>query len=230
MSASRAMILAAGLGTRLRPLTLTTPKPLLPVCGRPLIDYALQQLSAAGVTEVMINLHHLGEQIAEHIGDGHRFGLAVRYSRESTMLGTGGGLKAAESFLRNDPFLVVNGDTLSDLSLHHVLQRDGMPCDAAATLVVRRRPRTSSYTALDVAADGTLRAFGRGDFHYTGVMIGTSRLLAQLPPGISCLVADGLRPLLAAGGRIMTYVHEGYWNDIGTPERYAAAQREWPAG
>src|ERR1051326_4481452 len=114
----RAMILAAGLGTRLRPLTDTIPKPLLPIADRPLIIWNLLLLRQHGIHEILINLHHLGHLIEKELGDGSQFGMKIVYSHEPRILGTGGGLKQAESWLGQDVFLVLNGDTLLDLNIH----------------------------------------------------------------------------------------------------------------
>jgi len=113
----KAMVLAAGLGTRLRPLTDRTPKPLLPVAGRPILLWNLLLLKRHGITDIIINLHHLGEQIVQVLGDGSRFGMRVAYSHEPTLLGTGGGIKQAAPFLKDGSFLVLNGDTLSACDL-----------------------------------------------------------------------------------------------------------------
>lgn len=221
----RAMVLAAGLGTRLRPLTDRMPKPLLPVGGKPLIDYALATLVTGGVREVMVNLHYLPELIQAHVGNGAAHGLRTEFSLEPQILGTGGGVRQAMAFFRNAPFVLMNADTLIQLDLADLIATHFAVPGAAATLVVRALEPGETYTALSCDGQGRLRAFGHGAHHYTGVMIGTPTLLQQLPAGRpACLVADGLKPLLAAGTVIQTYWYRGYWNDVGTPERYAAAQ------
>ena len=108
----RAMILAAGFGTRLRPLTNTVPKALVPVAGRPLIEYSLLFLKAYGIENVVINLHHLGEKIREALGDGSAYGLRITYSPEDPILESGGGIKNAQPFLDGETFLVLNCDTI----------------------------------------------------------------------------------------------------------------------
>ena len=136
MRVMRAMILAAGLGTRLRPLTNTTPKALAPVAGRPLIEYALRFVRAQGIREVVINLHHLGDQIRARLGDGRDYGVRITYSIEERLLETGGGVKQAQAFLDGGTFLVVNSDAILDLDLAAVLaahQRNR----AVASLVLR---------------------------------------------------------------------------------------------
>src|SRR4029453_12940338 len=117
----RAMILAAGFGTRLRPLTNTVPKAIVPVAGRPLIEYGLLFLQSQVVDEVVINLHHLGEKIRAALGDGSAYGLRILYSPEDPILETGGGIKKAQSLLEGETFIVLNSDTIIDLDLNAVL-------------------------------------------------------------------------------------------------------------
>ena len=113
----KAMLLAAGLGKRLRPITNTTPKPMLEVAGKPLIEHHLERLRKAGIEEVIINVHHLGEQIQEKLGDGTRLGVKIQYSVEAQLLETGGGIKKALPMLGDSPFLVASADTYLDFDL-----------------------------------------------------------------------------------------------------------------
>src|SRR3954469_4313488 len=113
----KAMVLAAGQGTRLRPLTDRVPKALVPVAGRPMIEYPLLLLKHYGIHEIVINLHHFGEQIEAYLGDGKRFGLQISYSKERQLLDTGGGLRKAKPFFKDETFLVINTDVLIDLPL-----------------------------------------------------------------------------------------------------------------
>jgi len=138
----KAMILAAGRGERLRPLTLQTPKPLLDVGGKPLIQWHLERLASAGITEVVINTAWLGEQIEHAVGDGNRFGLRVRYSREGTPLETLGGIRHALPLLEGDgdDFLVINGDIWSDFDLSPLLSIPEPERDTLATLVLVANP------------------------------------------------------------------------------------------
>ena len=130
------MVLAAGQGTRLRQLTDSIPKALVPVAGRPMIEYALLLLRHYGIREVIINLHHFGEQIERHLGDGKKLGLEISYSEEPELLDTGGGLLKAKPFLQNETFIAINTDALIDLNLAALIDfHDKM--NAAATLVLR---------------------------------------------------------------------------------------------
>jgi len=134
----KVMLFAAGRGERLRPLTDHTPKPLLEVAGAPLLEHQLRALAAAGHREVVINLHHLGEQIEARIGDGRRFGVAVRYSREPTLQDTGGGIVQALPLLGDAPFAVLNGDIVTDFPFHRL--PDAPPAGTDLHLVVTPTP------------------------------------------------------------------------------------------
>src|SRR5438552_8545786 len=151
----KAMVLAAGLGTRLRPLTDTLPKPLLPVAGRPLLEWNLLILKRHGITEVIINLHHLGEQIVRALRDGARLGLRLAYSHEPTLQGTGGGIKQATPFLKDGPFLVLNGDTLSDCDLTALIAAHRVS-GALATLAVRDDPEAASWVPVTLDVRGRI--------------------------------------------------------------------------
>ncbi len=219
----RAMILAAGLGTRLRPLTLKTPKPLLKVKGRALIDYNLKLLKKAGFKDVLINLHHLGGQIKEHVGSGRKFGLKVSYSNEPKILGTGGGIKKVQKFFKGRPFVVINADTLIQVDLkklvkYHLAKR------AAATMVVRRLKKGEPYARLDIVKSGRLVRFGSGRYMYTGVQV-LDPVIFKFLKKPSCLIESGYKKLLANGLPVYAYTYKGYWNDVGTAERLKKANK-----
>ena len=151
----KAMILAAGYGTRLRPLTLSLPKPLLLVGGRPLLVWNLMLLKQHGITEALINLHYRGDQIVEALGDGSRYGMRLAYSHEPVILGTGGGIQQAQSYFENRPFLVLNGDTISDCDLTALLETH-RATQALATLAIREDPRAVDWGAVMVDADSRI--------------------------------------------------------------------------
>ena len=226
----RGFILAAGLGTRLRPLTDILPKPLVPVAGRPLVERAVAQLVAAGVVEIAVNLYHLGGQIEEHLGDGRQLGAHLTYFREAPqVLGTGGGVKNAEAFLRRggDAFLLVNGDVWHDFDL--ALLGQAHQAASLATLAVHRAPHRPELHTVAVCQDGDgcgmvahIRgkpAEVRSDFNviYSGVGVYSTRLLDRLPAGRSaCLVQDGMLPAMAAGEQVRWLEPAGAWFDCGT--------------
>lgn len=214
---TKGMILAAGLGTRLRPMTNEIPKALVHVGGRPIIEYNLELLKKAGIKDVMINLHYLGEKIRIHFGNGSRFGLRVHYSFETEILGTGGGIKRVEDFFEDKPFVVVNCDTISDIKLLDVFEFCSTH-DFDATLVVRKKTDHEKYTPLNVK-DDRLQGIGSGHMMYTGVQVVTKKVLDHLPTeGFSDIVRDGYVPMLERGGRLGAFVHEGYWDEVGSFE------------
>ena len=226
----RGFILAAGLGTRLRPLTDVLPKPLVPVAGQPLVERAVTQLVAAGVSEIAVNLFHLGDQIADHLGDGSAWGARVTYFREGPeVLGTGGGLKNAEAFLRGggETFLLVNGDVWHSFDLAQLV--DVHQPGTLATLAVHRAPHRPELHSVAVRQDGPHRgsvAHIRGkpteipsDFNviYSGVGIYSTRILDRLPAaGPACLVQNGMLPAMAAGEQVRWFEPPGAWFDCGT--------------
>jgi NDP-sugar pyrophosphorylase family protein len=234
----KAMILAAGLGTRLRPLTDALPKPLLPVAGRPLIVWNLLLLRRHGITDVIVNLHYLGHLIERALGDGSQFGMKIAYSREPVLLGTGGGLKQAEPFFGGEPFVVLNGDTLFDLDL------DGLAAvhrqsRAMATMAVRADPEPERWGAVELdAARHVRRINGRGKADgkpgekrmFAGVHLMHPRLLADVPAGRETSIIEAYVRAIEAGETVAGCELSGYWSDIGTPERYAQAQRDVEAG
>ncbi len=234
----KAMILAAGLGTRLRPLTNSLPKPLLPIAGAPLIVWNLLLLRRHGVTEVIVNLHHLGRLIEQELGDGSRFGMTLAYSHEPAILGTGGGIKQAEPFFKGQPFLVLNGDTLLELDLgrlmtfHH--QRGGL-----ATMVLREDPEADRWGAVEVdSRQRVMRINGRGAHEpgrtdkrmFAGVHVMHPRLLREVPAGRESSIIEAYVGEIGRGEPVFGFDMEGYWSDIGTPERYEQARKDAAAG
>ncbi len=234
----RAMILAAGLGTRLRPLTDTLPKPLLPIAGRPLIAWNLLLLRRYGVTEVMINLHHLGHLIEQALGDGSAFGMRIAYSKEPAILGTGGGLKQAEPFFGGEPFFVLNGDTLFDMDLGGMAAAHRQN-RAVATMALRTDPDPDRWGAVELdAMHHVIRINGRGKNPegrirkqmFAGVHLMHPRLLADVPAGRESSIIEAYVRAIEAGETVAGCELSGYWSDIGTPERYAQAQRDAETG
>lgn len=236
----RAIILAAGFGTRLRPLTNTIPKALLPVAERPLILWNLRLLRDHGITEVIINLHHLGDQIERYLGNGSQLDMHITYSREEIILGTGGGIKQAEHFLQessNDAFFVLNGDTLIDVDLSHMIDRHTAH-NGLATMAVRNDPNVAQWGAIELAdTDQILTILGQGKpiAHKTqsitckmfaGVHIMNPILLRDIPIGKESSIITPYIHWLEDGAKIYGYLTTGYWSDVGTPERYNQAKRD----
>jgi NDP-sugar pyrophosphorylase family protein len=229
------MVLAAGLGQRMRPLTLLRAKPVLPVLNRPLLHWTLERLARAGVREAVLNLHHLPETVVEAVGDGRLFGVRVRYSREETILGTGGGPRAVRDLLGDAPVLLVNGDVLFELDLRPLLERHAR-CGALATLALRRNPggyspvvtdrqgRILSIAGRPAPAEGAASMFA-------SVHVLDPALLERLPEGVSDSVRDLYIPLLAQGAYLHGVRSRGAWYDFGRPSLYRDAQlRLLPGG
>jgi NDP-sugar pyrophosphorylase family protein len=232
----RAMVLAAGFGRRLGPLTDTLPKPLMPVAGRPILAHILAFLRAGGIEEVVVNLHHLGDRIEEAIGDGGAFGVRVRYSREPVIRDTGGGIKQAEPLLAGEPFVVANGDSLLDVPLGDVIAfhraRGGV-----ATMVVRPDAKAAEYGLVELDADDRLhRIVGLPEgpvggplrpYMFPGLQVFEPRVFDYMGAGETFSVTRVTYPrMIAAGEPVFGYVCAARWITIDTPEALAAADRE----
>jgi NDP-sugar pyrophosphorylase family protein len=228
------MVLAAGRGTRLAPLTDTTPKPLVPVAGRPFLEHILDLLRAGGIREVVVNLHHLGHVIAEHLGDGARFGMSVRYSWEDPILDTGGGIKRAEALLRGEPFVVTNGDSLLELRLQDVIAAHEAR-GALATLVVRPDPDAARYGLIELDAQDRVRrivGLPPGDvteplrpFMFPGLHVFQPGIFEWMDAGVAFSVTRMTYPrMLAAGVPVHGFVTNARWINIDTPDAIARAE------
>jgi mannose-1-phosphate guanylyltransferase len=230
----RAMILAAGLGTRLRPITYEMPKPMVPVLDRPVMEHIVELLARHGFAEVLANLHWFPEQIRERFGDGSGFGLELTYSEEEALLGTAGGVRNASGFLGED-FLVISGDALTDIDL--AAMRDFHAShDGIATLATKRVTDTSQFGVVITGSDGRVQGFQEkpdpaealSDLANCGIYMFRSEIFEYFPPsgeskaagpddpdGFADWALDVMPALL--DGDVPFYSHEveGYWNDIG---------------
>jgi NDP-sugar pyrophosphorylase family protein len=214
------------------------PKPLLPIAGTPLIVWNLLLLKRHGFHDVVINLHHLGPMIEQALGDGSRYGLRIIYSREPVILGTGGGLKQAESHFSGESVLVLNGDTLVELDLS-ALCAVHQQRNAAATLVLRKDPEAARWGLVEMDSDNRIvRITGRGKAEsgatqprmFAGIHILHPRLLRDVPKGKASSIIDSYVAAIERGEMVIGYDCEGYWSDIGTPERYAHVEQDASAG
>ena len=201
-----AMILAAGKGTRLYPMTETLAKPMVPIAGKPVLEHTVRWLRDHGIRRVAVNLHHRPESVSGHFGDGSRFGVEIQYSEEPELLGTAGGVKRIESFFE-DPFLVVYGDVLTDLDLGALVTFHRSAATVAhATLALDRRPDAAQGGVVELAADNRIRRFVEkprpGEIHSpwvnSGVMVLDRALLARIPAGRT---SDFGREILPSGSR-----------------------------
>ena len=215
----KAMILAAGKGERLRPLTLHTPKPLIRAGGVPLIEYHLRALAAAGFTEIVINHAWLGQQIEDYLGDGSRFGLSIQYSAEGEPLETGGGIFKALPLLGDNPFVVVNGDIWTDYDFG-ALRR---PLAGLAHLVLVDNPPhhpTGDFSLIDAQVQDAQP--DAQVLTYSGIAVLSPALLRGCEPGAFKL-APLLRTAMAAG-HVTGERLQGHWVDVGTHERLAEVE------
>jgi MurNAc alpha-1-phosphate uridylyltransferase len=219
-----AMILAAGRGERLRPITDSTPKALVEVAGTSLLEQHLQRLAAAGIESVVINLGWLGEQIVARIGSGRQFGLQVSYSPEyGNILDTGGGIRRALPIIGRAPFWVINADIHTDIALPEIK----LEADSLAHLVLVPTPPHKAAGDFELR-DGKVRNSPRQDLTYSGMAFYRPEFFDKSGAGRFSVV-----PLLRAAadrGQIEGSLYAGVWHDVGTPERLAALNRSPVAG
>jgi len=233
----RAVILAGGEGTRLRPLTLSLPKPIVPVVDRPFLRHQLDLLAGAGVRDVVFCVAYRPEQVEAVFGDGRDHGVRIRYAVEDVPLGTGGAVKNALPLL-DERTVVLNGDVLTDLDLAAVVARHEKE-RAAATIVLTPVPNPAAYGLVETDDEGRVLRFLekprpeeiRTNTINAGVYVLETRVLELMPAGVTYSIERGFFPaLLARGDRVLGPVHEGYWIDIGTPEKYLQVHRDILAG
>ena len=233
------LLLAAGFGTRLRPLTDTVPKPLVEVGGKPLIDWNLELIASAGFSRVFINLHHLGGLIKEHVRDGNAWGLNVEYFEEDPILDTGGAIRNVEPAMAHDYLVTINSDILlgHDFDLRAVLDSHTAAAggDAIATMVLRPDPDSKAYGEIGIDGTGRVCSF-LGDPYgsstvsqtlmYLGVQVLSRNVVDYMPArgSVFSITRDVYPRMLEAGEVVHSAVYTGYWNDVGTPERLAQAR------
>ena len=220
-----AVILAAGFGTRLRPLSYRVPKPLFPILNRPLLGLILSKLEAAGFKRIAINAHHLAADIKLYLETQVQWNLEIFLSYEPEILGTGGGLRNLAEFLGNAPFLVINGDILTDLDFAEIYNLH-QP-DALATLVLHDYPR---FNHVWLTEDGHVAAFGTPPagpvpstppLAFTGVQVVSPRVFNLIPAKKFVSIIDTYRQAIADGETVAGSVQKGFfWQDIGTPQDY----------
>jgi NDP-sugar pyrophosphorylase family protein len=244
----KAMILAAGLGTRLRPLTNDRPKALVEINGRTLLEITLTRLNSFGFREVILNVHHLADMVVEYLKSNNNFGMRIEISREKVLLDTGGGLKKAASFFLRDPasvdepFVLHNVDVISTIDLHRMAQAH-VEKQALATLAVQER-ESSRYLLFDEKLNLCGRQKGRGEnreivrrsaellpLAFSGIHIISPRLLSMIQQDGMFSIIDVYLQLAAAGQKILGYRADGdYWLDLGKLERVQQAADDYVRG
>ncbi|MFI5304571.1 MAG: NDP-sugar synthase [Nitrospiria bacterium] len=224
----KALVLAAGLGTRLLPLTQTNPKPLIPVNGKPLITYTLRYLKHYGISDIYINLHHLGEKIKNALGNGSSYGVKLTYSEEPIILGTGGAMKKLEKAFGTSPFLAINSDVLTDFPLSHLIkfhqQHGGL-----ASLVLREDFEADRFGPIEIDSSGRIRTIlKKGDIlfehlkklMFTGIHLINAEVLQSIPKDVFHSIIDCYIDLLLRGKPLYGLEMKGFWGDLGTLEEY----------
>jgi NDP-sugar pyrophosphorylase family protein len=229
-----AFVLAAGFGTRFRPATLATPKPLLPLGGRPILFRLFDHLLEQGADRFVVNAHHLAEALHAAVGDSYA-GVPVAWSVEGTILGTAGGIRCAfERGRLGESFLVANGDVFTTLPLGRLLAARHAPGVVSALAVLpnetpgRDTPLWANAAGRLVAVGGARPEGATGPWLFTGLQAATNALVGRIPEGVAELARDVLVPSAAAGDGAFALVpyapSDGLWFDLGTPERLAAAE------
>jgi mannose-1-phosphate guanylyltransferase len=225
----KGMILAAGFGTRLQPVTHTLPKPMVPLLNRPLIAWAVESFLAAGVRDLIVNLHHLPEPLERYLSDEYAGRAEFFFSREETILGTGGGIRRVQPQLATEEeFFLVNGDTVQ-FPRWDALREARRTLDAVAALTLRHPPENDKFTPVYLD-EGRVTGFGTGTgtaMMFAGSHVISTRIFETLPDkDFSGIVEHAYIPLLASQRESLAgVVDDGLWFDIGTPQRYISASR-----
>jgi len=227
----KAMILAAGYGERLWPLTADRTKPALPVLGKPLVGYVAEYLARFGIREVVVNLHHHPDSVRRALGDGSQFGVNLNYVHEPVILGTSGAIDNARSLLEGDSFVVINGKLITDLDLKAAIETH-RSAGALATLVLRRNPRRERFSIVEMSEDRVTRFAGMpspagkdtqadAPLMFTGIQVLDQRIFDYIPRGIfSDTVVNVYPQAMAKGEKILGYVAGGLWYELSTLQRY----------
>ena len=224
----KAVVLAGGKGTRLRPYTAVLPKPLVPVDDTPILEIILGQLSRAGITDVTITVGHLASLIETFFGDGSRFGLRIEYFREETPLNTVGSLPLIDDL--SEPFLVMNGDVLTDIAFERLVafHREKR---CVATIATAPREQQADFGVVRWDGDTRIIQFlekPMSRYHVSmGVYVFSRDVLKHIPPGTPFGFDELMHAMLDAGERVYSYAHNGYWLDLGRPDDYERAVEDF---
>jgi NDP-sugar pyrophosphorylase family protein len=224
----RAIVLSAGYGTRLWPLTEDRTKPAIPILGKPLVGYVAEYLAAYGIDEIVVNLHHRPDSVRRALGDGGRFGVKLHYVEEPVILGTSGALDNTRAFFEHETFVVVNGKIITDIDLKAALETH-RKTNAIATLVLLPNTRRERFSIVETEA-GRVTGFGRmplanggGEtpLMFTGIHILEPRIFEYIPRGVfSDSVIDVYPPAIAKGEIVAAHVASGKWRELSTLKRY----------
>jgi NDP-sugar pyrophosphorylase family protein len=234
----KAMILAAGVGSRLDPLTRNLPKPLVPIVNRPVMEHIIALLRKHGFTHIMVNLHYLGDQIEQHFGDGSSLGVQIEYSREDQLWGDAGSVKRCEEFFREDTFLVVGGDDLADIDLTKLVKTHKEK-RALSTIALSLVDDPSEYGIVLMNEEGRITRFvekPKGEVIFsnmanTGVYVFEPEVFELIPRGTFYLFGKQFFPQMLAQGRpLYAHLTASYWKDVGNLEVYRQTHYDALAG
>jgi NDP-sugar pyrophosphorylase family protein len=230
----RAMVMAAGAGTRLQPLTFSVPKPMVPIANRPVLEYTIDNLRRHGITELILNLHSHPQMIKNHFKDGQRLGVKIYYSHEPELLGTAGGVKRASSFLKDQTFLVMSGDGLTDIDLTRLIEFHRHR-KSAGTIALKPIDTRFDYGVTLTNPTGRITRFIEkpkwsdvfSNQVNTGIYVFEPKILGQIPANKVYDFGNDLWPkLLKDKARIFGHVIDAYWCDVGNLNEYRRAQND----
>lgn len=226
----RAMILAAGFGTRLWPLTIDRTKPAIPFLNKPLICYSVEYLSSFGIKEIVVNTHHKGETVKEALGDGSKFGVKIFYSEEKDILGTSGAMDHAKDLLKDNTFLVMNGKLITNIDLNAALKTH-QECNALATLVLKENPKKEKFSKVLLDKNNNIEKFGGfpdpnstdepTPLMFTGIQILDKEIFNYIPQNQFSHSTTDVYPKAITEGRIVAaHISNGDWYELSTLARY----------
>ena len=230
------MVLAAGFGKRLQPLTRILPKPMFPVLGRPLLSHTFDLLRSANISEVAVNIHHLPDSIINYFEKEKPPHLNLHFSREERILGTAGGIKKMQGFLEDGSFILINSDIITDIALNQVIDFHKKN-NSKLTLVVRQDISPEQYDSIEICEDGRIVHFvGASSKNipekttrvmFTGIQIMEPEIFERIPAGQFCGTTEDIFPQMVQDGiPIYGYIYDGYWKDMGNRESYLQVNAE----
>ena len=226
----KALILAGGQGVRLRPLTYELPKPMVPIKGKPIMEYAIKKLKEAGVSEIMISVGYLGDKVRDYFGDGSNFGVSIRYTEEKTPLGTAGPLRLSLNFF-NDDFFMLNGDDLFDFDLNKMYEFHKKN-KSLATIALTTTDNVSQFGAVEMEGNRIVKFMEKPiDAQSThlinaGIYILNPLIISLIPEGKSSM--EGLFEKLASKGKLSGFICSGKWLPCDNMQLYEKALKNWP--
>jgi mannose-1-phosphate guanylyltransferase/phosphomannomutase len=234
----KAVIMAGGFGSRLHPLTVQCPKPMVPFVDKPVLAHVINLLQYHGFSEIIITVQYLANQIQDYFGDGSHLGLKIHYAVEEKPLGTAGSVKNAQRYIANEPFLVMSGDAITDIDLSKAIQFHWQK-QAQVTMVLKQVDDPREYGVVTIDAEGRIREYIEKPKNEltssrtinTGIYVLEPEILDYMPPCEICDFSYDIFPALLRDNRsIFGYLAEGYWCDMGTLPSYLQAMTDMLAG